>query len=173
MDFIRKHTFTFWTIVILVILNILTLATIYIQQSRTKGFLPPPVGDAGRDRRGDTRRFLEQELNLTREQARQFHELRMEHFRLTGPMNEKISGLKKEIIIEIFKSSPDAEKVARLTGEIGALTVEMERFFSEHLKGLKSVCREDQLEKLQRLFFKILKPGHLPPRTRRDHPIRD
>lgn len=168
MDFVRKNKFAFWTIVLLVILNLLTLGTLWFQKGKAERF--PRRVPGGPDGLRYVGRFMERELDLSKEQARQFRELRRRHFQKTREIREKVRVLKKEILKEAFKPTPDAEKAARMIEAVGAGYAEMERFLFEHFKDLKSVCREEQSEKLQRLFFEMSGPTRPPRSTRRMRP---
>jgi Spy/CpxP family protein refolding chaperone len=168
MNFFTKIRVTTWIIGLLVLLNVLTLGTIWFQQFRR-----PPAPLPPQDRRSENQqRFLERELGLTEQQSQQFQTLREQFFRQSNAIMQAIHQLRKAMMDELFSSSPDTQKAHKLAEEIGAKYVEQERLLFNHFLELKAVCQPAQQEKFQALMRDLLEmmtPPELPgpPRAAR------
>lgn len=170
MDFFTKKKLTTWAIVILVILNLSTLATLWFLELKRPPLLPSP-----RSGIGDVQPFLRRKLGLSEEQERQFRELRQRHFDRTNAMMDEIHQLKKEVMAELFVPQPDVEKVRRLSDEIGARQAELERLLFFHFQDLKAVCKPKQREKFRALMNDLLEMTRPPGphmRHRKSPPLR-
>jgi protein CpxP len=164
MNFFTKIRVTTWIIGLLVLLNVLTLGTIWFQQFRRPP-APPPLQD---QRSENQQRFLERELGLTEQQSQQFQTLRKQFFLQSNAIMQAIHQLRKTMTDELFSSSPDTQKAQKLAEEIGAKQAEQERLSFNHFLELKAVCQPAQQEKFQALMrdlLEMMKPPELlgPP----------
>ena len=161
MNFFTKIRITSWLLGLLVLLNVLTLGTIWFQQFRR-----PPAPLSPQDKRSeDQQRFLEQELGLTEQQSQQFQTLREQFFLQSNTIMHEIHQLRKTMTDELFSSSPDTQKAHKLAEEIGAKHAEQERLMFHHFLELASVCQPAQREKFQALMrelLEMLKPPEPP-----------
>src|SRR4030042_3284859 len=98
MDIFTKNRFTFWTIVILVILNISTISMLWFNQNRRIG-ASPQIREPRQDQR--TLQFLQKELDLTDVQIRQYDQLRQAHAEQTRVLINDIRQSKKDMMDEI------------------------------------------------------------------------
>ena len=173
MDLFTTKRFSFWTIVLLIIFNIVTLSIIWSNQRAKPGDFPrrPPR----QSQRSLT--LLQKELGLSNDQIERYNSLRQAHHQQTQILVREIPGLKKEMMDEIFKDSPDTLKVREYSKLIGEKQSEIERLTFNHLLDLKELCGEGQAEKLHGLlneFFRQQQPmeKHRPPRHRdRNRPM--
>jgi len=108
------------------------------------------------------RNFLENELNLTKEQEEKFNAAKEKYFKQSAAIMDDSMNLKREIIDEAFKASPDKEKVKQITEKIGARHAEMDRLLFSHIDELKSICKPEQLEKFKKLFYEIFQNNRFP-----------
>ena len=161
MDFFTKKRLATLSIVILMLLNLMTLGTIWLQRFRHPQPEQPPPHDNRPER---VQRFLEKELGLTNKQAEQFKELREQHFAQSHAIRNEIHLLKKEITDELFNPAPNTEKVEKLAKEIGAKEGELEKLLFRHFQDLMSVCQQEQREKFKSLIhdlLRMIKPAEL------------
>lgn len=162
MDYFNKKRWLFWGVLLLVLMNIASLATVWFQQRYHPGPLPPPGGPP-QDRIG---MFLEHELGLTAAQAAAFKNLQKEHFQKTKALHDRIRDLKHELFNELAVAAPDTQKAESLTAEIGARQQELEKNTFYHFLALKRLCTPEQQKKLEQLFdelFRIIDPERRPP----------
>jgi Spy/CpxP family protein refolding chaperone len=152
MNFFTKIRIRSWLLGFLILLNVVTLGTIWFQQFRR-----PPVPRPPQDRRSENQqRFLEQELGLTEQQSQQFQTLREQFFLQSNAIMQKVHQLRKTMTDELFSSSPDTQKAHKLAEEIGAKHAEQERLLFHHFLELKAVCQPAQREKFQALMRDLL-----------------
>jgi protein CpxP len=159
MDIFFKKRFTFWTIILLVILNIATISMLWLNQNRRPG-APPPMRAPKQDQQ--TLEFLQRELDLTDTQIRQYNQLRQAHEQQTRGLINETRRLKKEMMDEIFNDVPDTTKAMEIAELIGKKQTAIEQITFKHFLDLKELCGKEQVGKLQGLvdeFFRI----HPPP----------
>ncbi|OGL48647.1 MAG: hypothetical protein A2161_04435 [Candidatus Schekmanbacteria bacterium RBG_13_48_7] len=176
MDFFTRQKFFIWIIIVLVILNLLSIASIWFKHFMRPSLPPPPRADGA----GNVQLFLEKELNLSKEQAQKLKELREQHRNQIKYNLDLIHELKEQATRELFLSSPDKEKMGSLVKEIGSRQTELERLHFNYFMELSSICNPEQRVKLQSLFHEILQmskppveqppPGHHSPDDINPHP---
>lgn len=160
MEFQKKNRIMIWTITVLLIMNIATLALLWFSQFKKPKPFPPP---GTQESLMEGVKFLEKELNLSEIQIQQFIESRNKHANQSKEIHDKIYRLKKEILDEVFKPVPDSLKIQRLRNEIGQQQSEFERYLFKHFLELKSYCRPEQQEKLK-LFLNDIATMTRPPK---------
>ncbi|MCD4692409.1 MAG: periplasmic heavy metal sensor [Calditrichales bacterium] len=145
----KKNRIMQWTIIVLLIMNIITIALLWFSQfKKPKPF--PPAGT--QESLIEGARFLKMELNLSEIQIQQFIDSRNRHAEISKKTHNKIHQFKKQILDESFKSVPDSIKIQALSNEIGKQQAEFERNLAMHFFELKSYCDPEQREKLKALF---------------------
>ena len=153
MDTFAKNNFTKWTIVILVVLNMIALGTIFMSRIQRPRPLPPPQKGQGPQ---SMHFFLKQELGLSVEQMDLFKILGDEHRRQTQPLQERIHRLKKEMMGEMFSPDLGKEGVDRIAEEIGILEAQMQKALYSHFKDFASICNTEQRQKFEVLINDVL-----------------
>ena len=159
MDIYSKKRFTFWTIIILIILNIFTVSMLWLNQNRPIR-MPPRMREPGQNQRA--LQLLQKELDLTDSQIQQYHQLGLINKRKTSVLINDIRLLKKEMIDKIFKNEPDTIKVMEIAALIGKKQTEVEQITFKHFLDLKELCGVEQVDKLQGLvdeFFRRHPPS--------------
>ena len=142
-----------WAIALLIILNLLTLAALWIT------FLHrPPSGSPPQRREGapDVRDFLTRELNLNGAQAKEFDDLRDRFMKDAGPVHEKIRSLKESLIEEMFRPATDPARIKALIEEIGGRRAEEEKLLLAHFQSLVEACRPDQKSRFQAILRQFM-----------------
>lgn len=151
-----KTRITYMIIAALVVLNLATLATLWL---RPQG--PPPPDRA---RTGD---FLARELGFDAQQAEQFHQLRETHFTKTRELDRKLRENKHHMIEVLAQNPPDTAEAFTLTQEIGEQSQRMDSLLIEHYLEVQKICTPQQQEQLNRIFLDAIPHPGGPPRRRR------
>jgi len=174
MDIFAKKRFTFWTIVLLVILNIATISMLWLNQIRRPG--APPSKRAPKKER-QTLEFLQRELDFTNAQIQKYDQLRQEHEQQTRVLINDIRRLKQEMMDEMFYDEPDTIKAMEIADLIGEKQTEVERIAFKHFLDLKELCGKERIGNLQGLIDEFFRrnppPGQKepPPPPRQDRPM--
>ena len=161
MNYFTKKRLLFWGIILLVIMNVSSLATVWYQQHSVPF---PPTPDRPPPQR--TNQFLLRELDLTDAQAEEFAELQRQHFDKTRRIHDAIRDLKNEFFAELSVEFPDTLHANRIAGEIGAKQTELELATFYHFLELKSKISPSQKEKFDGLIQDLLRsmgPKPKPP----------
>ncbi|HPI37450.1 MAG TPA: periplasmic heavy metal sensor [Ignavibacteriaceae bacterium] len=165
MDLLTKQKTLIWIIVILIALNLTTLALLWFGKPGMP-LIPNPPGPPP-----NMENFLKQEMKLTEEQEESFKEIRSEHQAAIHDFNQKINEKRGELRNESFKSEPDTALIEKTVNEIGELNTEFERYMFEHFLSLRKILTEEQIDKFSQLledgmkerFFSPPPKGEIPP----------
>ena len=167
MDIFTQKRATTWTIIVLVVINLVALGTILWHVTR-KPHAPPPPQKRGPDQ---TQYFLRNELDLSEQQAQRFEELGRYHREESVRILDDIYRLKAEMMIELFHEEPDLGRVENLAEKIGSKEAEKEMLLFNHFLDLAEVCEPEQREKFNTIIHELLKMlkllmlfSHLIPR---------
>jgi Spy/CpxP family protein refolding chaperone len=147
----NKQTTLIWTVVILVILNVSTVATILYHNYQEK----IEQQDIVLDTEGQNPlngRYFRQTLGFTESQMEVFREVNHEFRPNANSIIIKIDSLKNEMFAEIKKPVSDTGKLDALAIETGNLHSELKRVTNKFYLKIKAVCTPEQLEKLQEAF---------------------
>jgi Spy/CpxP family protein refolding chaperone len=171
MDFFTKNKMLFWCVMILVVLNVVTLASFWLKK-------PHPARPAGVGGQPNGQGVMEEQLGLSPEQARTIEQLREEHFMRTRPLQEQRHRIRLHLLDEVFAPQPDEALIEELVAELGAKESEFERNLYMHFQELKDVCTPDQIKELKIMLRDLIErtrprdpqgarggrpPGHRPP----------
>jgi len=166
MDIFREKRATTWTIIILVVINLVALGTILWHMTRRPQGPPPPQRGVS----DQTQYFLRNELDLSEKQAQRFEELGRHHHQESMRIQDDINRLTAEMMAELFQKEPDLEKVKILAEDIGSIEAEKEMLLFNHFLNLAEVCEPGQREKFNTIIHELLdmirprEPQRKPPR---------
>ncbi len=169
MDIFTQKRVALWTIILLIVLNLSTLAIIWTGHKRQSG--PPPQKNIPPSKR--TLELLQQELGFSDEQIQKYDQLRREHAQQTQHLIHDLRRLKMQMMNEILTDHPDSITVAETAALIGNKQAEIEKLTFEHFLDLKKLCGENQVKKLQVLvdaFFQKNPPPEQEMQARQFRP---
>ncbi len=164
MDYFTKNKMLFWCVIVLVIVNIITLTTFWMQKPHT-----PPVHKQGSKQDGQA--LMAQRLGLTDEQAGQIAEIRADHFSRTKPLQDEMHQIRLELLDEIFADQPDPERINELLETLKNQLGEFEANLCDHFQQLKDVCTQEQVDELKTMLRDLIestrpRPQGQPPHER-------
>lgn len=138
--------------IIMVLLNIGTLATIWI----IRPLFPfrHPI-----ERRERVQHFLERELNLTAQQKQTFLELRRHHFQKSQEIMNNIHQLREHYfdLLESSDSAANQVEVDSIATQIGRLQAKMEENMFDHLEKMRELLTYEQQKKFTRVIEQALR----------------
>ena len=130
---------------LLVIVNIVLVATIWMRKEESE----KPAAPRG----GDARSLLIKELNLTSDQQKKFDSLRRMHFDEIGEYRQEMRHLKDDFFSRLETNEP-GEPVARTIGEVQS-KIEMSTF--NHFRAMRNICTKAQQEKFDDIIQDVLR----------------
>ncbi len=157
MNYFLKKRLVFWGIILLVVMNLSSLATVWWQKHMRPG--PPP---GGMDEPRRARHILKKELGLTDSQSKQFERIQHQHRRNSEEIHENMKNLKHDLFAQLAVDSIDEDKIEQLTLKIGQAQSELEVLTFRHFLELKNLCNDEQQKRLSSLISELL-PGRRPP----------
>lgn len=174
MDIFKRERMTQWIIVLLVILNLFTMATLWVQRGKDQP-LPLPPGDERRQGHG-VLEFLEMELDLSEDQTQRLEALRSRHHEERFQTEKLMLDKRREYMRLVTENNPDTAKVNRLARQLGEIQAKMEGLTFQHFTEIKALCTPEQKDQFNRLMREVLDrqppPGHRPEGRRRPPPRR-
>jgi len=185
MDYFAKQKIIVGAIVVLLLLNLGTLATLWIGHFRG----PEKIISHGPGAHPDhVSHFLTRELNFDAAQKKEFQRLQSRQIAQMDKFQEEVNTCKRRMMDELLKSSPDPARVKELAAEVGEKEGLKARLVFTHLEEIKAICRPEQKKKFDSIVSELLSvmkppepPGEAggrekgpppPPGKRPVHPMR-
>ena len=150
MNWITENSFLKWLVVVLLLFNIVTITTIWLNILDRKE--PPPMREENTPP-PDPMNLMKKELNLSNAQMKIFEERRKQIFSVTDSLFNNMRDLKKKLTNQFFKEDKNPELVDSITHQIGEVQSKLEKLRFDHFKGLLAICTPEQKEK----FIPVLK----------------
>ncbi len=155
MDYFNKNKILIWIIIILLAINVSTVATIaYHFYNHDNNGIERMLHKRRQIRIPNKRfgRFMHRELNLSKSQNEKIQKFRgnFQHnaMRITKEMQEK----RNEIFEELSKNVPDTMKLYRNAEDIGNLHKQLKYQTIKHYLNMKSVCNKQQQQTLLKMY---------------------
>jgi periplasmic protein CpxP/Spy len=138
------------TIIVLVLVNISTLAFMWSGRKHHEGHMPPPHGPNG------AFDFLTHELNLDESQIKQFDALRKEHHEEAMIIQEKSRKMHHRFF-DLLKNMPaDSLVSAQLADSMAMCQKQMEMLTFNHFKKVRDICKPEQQKKFDEVINEAL-----------------
>ena len=161
MDFFTKNRVLVWCVGVLVLLNMVTLGLFWLGR--------PPLGlPGGPGERLGGQHIMEEQLQLSDEQARQFEQIRAKHFQRTIPLQDQMHRIRLDLLDEVFAAEPNDATIQDLTVQIGQRQTRFERDLFVHFRELKAACDDRQIAELRGMLVDIIESTR--PRDPRGEP---
>lgn len=150
MKMMNKQTLLIWAVVVLVVLNLSTLATFFFLQQPERDVKAPAQLETYAEKYSG--RYFRDQLNLDRDQ--------MDHFRGFNPpfrkkaleISEAMTQTRKAMLEEMAAPVCDTLKLNRMADSIGSLHRDLKNLTWHYYLDLKSICTPDQQVLLKKLF---------------------
>jgi hypothetical protein len=164
MDYFTKNKIAFWSVMVLIVLNVLMLSTVWFGRRRGR----PPGGHRQEALGG--MKILEETLGLSPDQVEAFERIRKGHFERTRHVNDRRHKIRIDIVNELFVEKPDSEKIERMLSELKDVQGEFNNGLFRHFEELRDQCTDDQKQELKSMFIHLLeatRPGEQGPQGHR------
>jgi hypothetical protein len=144
-----------WLVVILLVTNMATIATVFYHTHRSG---PEVANEEVEDHvPGDRRtRFFREQLQLTDDQLEPFREANRRFNRRARGLTMEMSGLRTDMLGELFSDSVSREYLAKIARQIGEDHEQLKMATCDFYLELKSICTDEQKEKLAAIFQSLL-----------------
>lgn len=159
MEESRKSRFFLWVVIIFIIMNAATIATILfyvLQPGKTaRAYIPNYLQSERRAQKFSSRYFQEQ-LNLSDEQHAAFRKMNPAFRQETRNIVQNINILRKRIFDELTAPASDTIYLYQLSDSIGQLHGQLKKLTCRYYLNLKRICNDEQQKKLEILFQPVL-----------------
>jgi hypothetical protein len=150
----NKHSLMVWAIVVLVVMNITTLATVlYHQHQSCKNIVTN--NSSSKQLEADTEKFsgryFRDQLNLSNEQMDKFREFNFIFRPQARDITIKLATIRKEMLVELASEKSDTAKLSVLSDSIGYYHSRLKRLTYTYYLDIKSICNTEQQQKLEQL----------------------
>jgi len=164
MDWKKQNKFTTWSIIFLVVVNIITISTMWLLLTKERG--PQPFDQLKRPQ--GSMELMQKELNLSKEQKENFEKARVASFEKSKKLLDKMNELKEKLSKELVNDNIDSTVVTSLVQEIGSTHAKLEKLRFDHFKELLSLCSKEQKEKFKPILEKLVGAMPLPRKDNED-----
>lgn len=153
-----KTSTLIWIIVTLVIFNVATLVTIYLQKDRSADVVNESSETATPDNSADrfSGRYFRDQLGLTGDQMAEFQHINPGFRQDARSINIALSGLRNRMLNEMSASDADTLKLNAISDSIGVLHSDLKKITFRYYIQLQEICNPEQNVKLQELFREML-----------------
>jgi periplasmic protein CpxP/Spy len=165
VDYYKKYRFALVVIAVLVVLNIITISFILFS----------PMGHEFLLGREHIQSTIEDELQFTDLQKKQFAELRREHFARGDSMAAIEFRTMDSLFAMLKQPSVNADGARHLTEHLGELGATRHAGLFEHFRAVRALCTTEQKAKFDTVIVKVMemlrdprglpKPKGPPPPT--------
>lgn len=146
-----------WVIVILLATNLSMAITFLYHKQQDKKAAQQTEESAVEVPAEQRTRFFREQLNLNQEQGNQFRELNRNYNRTARDITFQLEKLRSEMVAELGKTELAKEKLEEITKTIGELHTQLKNVTIDYYLGMKTVCDDNQKEKLNEIFQSMLK----------------
>ena len=167
MDWFKKQKLSNWIIGALIVINTVTLVTLWVMRFEGPPEPAPPEDGPGRGLM--VMHFLSRELDLSDSQLEALQGLRQKHFKDFPEMANQSMALRRSLMDEMFSESPDTVKVKEIIDGIGARFIDREIRNARHFQHLWTICTPEQRVKFKALIHEILPNPMVRGRRGRQH----
>lgn len=163
MEYAKKYRWALVGFIILLVVNIGTLATIWMMRPPQQ--LPAFANGEGQPRR--VQRFLERELNLNQQQRSEIRQLRQQHLSRMRSVREEIHR-SRDAYLKLLQNSDsptNKKRVDSLATLIGRAHAQLERANYEHFTQMRALLNSDQRARFDTLLEQSLRGPQRRGRT--------
>jgi hypothetical protein len=151
MDWIRQKTFQNWVIGVLVVLNLISLALVWLQLGRRN----PPQPAEPRGISAVSVSLMRNELGLSSEQVAEYEKLRSDQMGTMRSINDELDSLKLTLVDEMFDATHNETSLDSAIKKIGMLQSELEMLRFRHFSALVQICDQKQRVSLQPVLREV------------------
>ena len=137
----------------LILLTVLFLGTRHMNQSMVRDMRE--VRD-----QFDSPNFIMKQMDLSDEQQREMKKIRQEFMEISDELEDEMHVLRKELSELLKTNLEDEAMLQKLSDSIGTVQGKLERSMFEHLRSVRALCNEEQLEKLDASMNRMHRKHH-------------
>lgn len=156
MNSTSKRKILVGLVIILLIINISALSTIMYKNNQVKSRIEKEEFLRQEEQNRGMNYFFKNELNLSDEQFESFQTINDKYFKNSHEIAYNLQNNRILLIEEIAKLNPNTKNLDNIAREIGDLHYKLKVNTIDHFMELKSLCNEEQQEKLQHFFFRMI-----------------
>lgn len=144
-----KINYQTWIIALLVILNISTLAFMWINKP------PRPEMPQETNYREKANHYMQNKLRFSPAQTDEFRRYQEEHFEQMRTYRTQTMALKKELY-RLDYNETNEPKINALVMELSKIYAEQEKSHFLHIQQLRSICTPEQLPAMEKMLARII-----------------
>jgi len=167
MDIFKEKRYLWFTIIVLIVMNLAVLTLLWLGRPEAGGMHGPPKNPA--EQRERLQHLLAEELGFDNSQIEQYLKLRRDHQHKMRLLQKEVREIKREMFDEVLEGDLQTELSDSLLALAQDKQAQIEHLTVLHFIDLKKLCKSEQREKLKLLMHEILRPAP-PPRRNADRP---
>lgn len=144
---------------VLIMLNVVLIGLLWTKKGQAKNELRRPIEEVNA--------FIIRELDLTKDQAKDFIEISKRHRQAQSKNQEEFRRRKFDLNTRMMEG--EVINFDSASAKLAEVTLNKEREFYRFFTETMAICDDEQKRKLQRVFFEATgPPEHGQPRFRKD-----
>ena len=168
MNYFLKIKFGVWVVIILTVINLATLGTIIYKNYREKCRIEKSEDHEKQGRKDHSKTFMQRELGLTDQQAKDFEQMKWEFFKSSKILFDSLEQSRINLVKELISFNGDTSKIFETTDQAGRIYTRIKRNTVVHILSLRSKCTPEQITRLDTLYYRIIRPEGPIRHNRRD-----
>jgi Spy/CpxP family protein refolding chaperone len=146
MNFFLKNRLTFWTLIVLIVINVSALVSFLLYTGNK------PADAACCSKEESDGRGFSSELGLTAGQSEEVARINRVYRQNAGPVSADIKKKREIILTELESDNPDTVILNQVTKELSTLQMEIHQQNIKQYLELKKVCNPEQAMRLSALY---------------------
>ncbi len=163
MDTIKQNKVLIWTVIVLLIGNIVTISAVWLLRTERPTNRITNKRLLTNKSNYTHRNYLTNKLELNQVQTVVYNEFKANHFKSMRALKDSIYQYKQLINTELFNEDPNTILINELSDTIGLLNAKFEKANYEHFLKLKTLLTPEQQTK----FKGLMNDASCSPKTHR------
>jgi hypothetical protein len=152
----RKYRMLTWMVVILLALNVATIASLVYHSRQPEKNLRASQEDQISAKSDQGTRFFRERLNLSPDQVIRFREVNRNYNRAANLITNRLERLRSDMVEEMGKAQPDTARLNVICREVGKNHENLKRHTIDHFFRMKTLCTEEQAARLTGIFMEMV-----------------
>lgn len=153
MNIQTKYKILFFVCLVLLAMNVATIGTLVYHARQSEKQAVQVQQEKSTTAQGETgTRYFREQLNLDMQQTEKFREINREYNRASNRLARQLEIHRIDMVEMLGSDQPDTLSLRKISHEIGVKHEELKNLTIHYYLDMKSVCNEEQKEKLRSIF---------------------
>ncbi len=152
----KKYRMLTWLVVILLALNIATIASLVYHARQSEKNVREQQENQVSAKSEQGTRFFREKLDLSPDQVLRFREVNRSYNRAANLIANRLERLRLDMVEEMGKAQPDTTRLNTICREVGKNHENLKRLTIDHYLKMRALCNEEQAVRLTGIFMEMV-----------------